>query len=208
MDLSSLMNGGRAPRQDFITLSAGGAPVRSPGVCEISSAGIQFKWDEPTGYGYSGGSLALIGGRMSEFDVAISIWQPAQWKEWTAFERVLVSGLEKQRAAAAREALSAVRDPFRSAADPTVVVRHPILAMPPLRIQRVVVSEVSQFVQGDTGLWKCTVKFKPWRPRKAVEAKIGGVPDVGKDPITEDKEIRALVNEVHELGGADLRYLG
>lgn len=182
--LERALNGSVPPRQNFIILGAKGARngivvtggERSPGVCNIVNAGTPRKWDKQGGWGYDGASLTYLGEDLSEFDVQIAIWEKDHWKQWDQFASVIERS-------------------FNDRNDPSLTIRHPVLIKPPLRITTVVVRNVSQFEQSESGLWTCTVGFTVWKQRKQALNKVEGVPSAGTSSPYMDPEIRSLMRQ-------------
>lgn len=178
--LDDLLNSGSAPRQDFVLLNG----KKPPGLSYPVNAGLKLTWDKQKGWGFTGASLIYTGQDLSDFDVHFIIWDNKKhWKEWAEFAPI-------------------IEKPALGKVPPALTIRHPLLNRSPIRIEKCVVNSVSQWEQGETGLWTCVGSFTDWRARKPVLAKVEGIPKPAvKSPI-EDPEIAALMAEQKRLGGA------
>lgn len=179
-----LLNSATPPIQDFIIL----AGKKSPGVCTISGAGSPRAWDKGKPYGASP-IMVYTGDDLSDFEVAISLWEPEHWAQWNSFARVL----EKRPNGVAPKALTII---------------HPQLNRAPLEITEVVIRDVTQWVQGTgskSGLWVATIPMTAWRKsQKGLGKPTGAIPAAGSDlfpPLENDPEIARLVAKTRALGG-------
>lgn len=64
---------------------------RTPGITEITgNSGSPRKWDEVTGYGFSGSTLRFTGLGLAKFDMLIELYTKADWADWTAFLPIIL----------------------------------------------------------------------------------------------------------------------
>lgn len=178
------LNANAPPIQDFISLDG----QRSPGRATIVGAGSPRKWDKPGGYAISGSQLLYIGDELPDFDVIIDLWEsPRHWIEWNHFAHVLEP---YKRVAGAAKFLDIV---------------HPLLYRAPLRINQVVIRDVTQFEQSPKGLWTCRILMTAWKgePKTAYAKPNGTIPafGAGLPSLEQDPVIASLVARVRANGG-------
>lgn len=63
---------------DYILLEG----KKSPGIARVSGASIPYSWDQVKGYGYSGSFAIPRGRKLSEFVVAIELYDDQDWEDW------------------------------------------------------------------------------------------------------------------------------
>jgi len=169
-------------RQDFVVLGS----ERTPGRAIIKGASAPRTWDKRKGYGTSGATLVYTGADLAKFSVEIDLWDPpgtGHWLDWEDFARKV---LTKEPTGKSPKAL---------------VILHPILNAPPLSIISVVIEDVTQWVQDDSGLWTCEIKLCEFRaPKPAVGSpKSTGIPTAKKAQTTAkdaaDQEIERLLGQ-------------
>lgn len=143
---------------DYILL----AQQRSPGIARVKGAGSPRKWDERGGYGLSGSTLVFTGTRLSEFDVQLLFTTPEDWAAWDVWKPLVARPPSRVRPRA-------------------LDIWHPWLEE--LEIKRVVVLDVLQPDEGETGEWTRTIKFKAFRAPKLTLAKPEGSKSKPTDPV-------------------------
>ncbi len=171
LDLPDLLTG--FPRQPYIVLG----PLRSPGVATVRGLNSPRNWTKQQGFGYTGASLIFAGKDLAEFEVDIDLWEASQFVAWNAFAKILMP-------------------PLPGPAGLALGIKHPIVNGPPNNVHAVVVKDVSQPVQSDTGLWTYTIKFLEYRkPLIALARPIATIPDAAVTPPSpedlEDAEVSA-----------------
>jgi hypothetical protein len=172
------------PEQDYIILGG----MTSPGRAMPIGAGSPRRWDTPPGYGLEGSFSVYLGDKLPAFDVIIDIWKKEQWAEWNVFAKAVL-GKPKSRFA------------------PGLDIKHPLVNRAPLNIKSVIVEDVTQFEQDETGLWTCRIKLVEWRKAKpALSKPIATIPNAAAPvPTAQDKadaQIQALTAEHRALAAA------
>jgi hypothetical protein len=162
--------------------------MRSPGVATVHGLDNPRNWDERQGYGFSGAVLVYKGTGLSKFTVDIDLWLETHFIEWNLFATIL---------AAPKPGL---------AGGFALGIKHPIVNGPPHGITEVVVDNVSQPVQSDTGKWTYTISFRQYRkPLPAIARPIAAIPAASAPlPTAQDAaevEMLKLAAEVKALGG-------
>lgn len=131
-----------APTQDYIVL--GGFP--SPGKCVVRGAGSPRKWDVRDGYGITGATSVFMGESLASFDVDIYCWEDHHFIAWPIWAKLTLA------------------NPPIGARPTSQSIKHPQLNDPPLTIDQVVVTNVTQWEDvDDTGLWMRTISFLQYR---------------------------------------------
>jgi hypothetical protein len=145
-----------APTQDYIVL--GGFP--SPGKAVIRGAGSPRKWDVRDGYGLTGAVTVFMGEGLATFEVDIYCWEDHHFLAWPIWAKLTLA------------------NPPIGARPTSQSIKHPQLNDPPLTIDQVVVTDVSQWEDIDeTGYWMRTIKFLQYRkPRPALVKPFEGPP--------------------------------
>lgn len=169
-----------APVQSYITLTAPGLSLPSPGIARIKGAGTPREWDVRKGYGYSGASLVFTGTGLAKFDVDIFIWEPEDWLLWEAFSFLLTNP-----------------PPPPGVMPTSLSIKHPLLNKKPWLITKVVVEDVSSWDVNETGLWSLTIKFIQYRkPAPALLPPLEGPPGTGVAPVplTAQQKINAQLD--------------
>jgi hypothetical protein len=172
------------PRQSYVVLG----PARTPGVAKCRGANSPRNWDVQQGWGFSGAVVYFHGTGLAKFEVDVFLWKPEQFLEWKLFANVL-------------------RPPPPGSKGPTALgISHPAVNMPPLNITEVVVEDCTQFEQGPTGLWSCTIKLLQYRkPLPAVARPIAAIPaapaTVQDPPDPNEKIIAELMLAQAKKGG-------
>ncbi len=145
------------PHQDFIVLA--GAP--SPGLAVLKQPGSPRKWDVRDGYGITGAVCVFMGEGLAAFDCDIFCWKDAHFVAWPIWARLCL-----------------VNPPI-GARPTSMSIQHPILQDPPLKIDQVVVTNVTGWEQDPDGggLWARTISFLQYRkPRPALVKPFEGPP--------------------------------
>lgn len=179
---------GLFPRQKHIQLG----PFTSPGVAIVRGAGSPRNWDIRQGWGFSGAVVVFTGKGLSKFEVDILLWEPEHFLQWKLFAQIL-------------------KPPIRGigptgAGVSALGITHPVLNGAPLNINEVVVEDVSQPVQSDTGLWTYTIKFIEYRkPIPAIARPIAAIPAAPAaavaPPDENEKVMLQLSAQITALGG-------
>jgi len=130
----------------------------SPGLSTIDGAGSPRKIEQRLGYGLSGSISIFRGVELSEFSISTD----ADWAAWHAFSPALLTPPRGQR--------PVVRG-----------IYHPILA--DLKIDKVLVKDLTQPVQSAEGVWTFVAKFVAWQKLKAALKRPEGVTSVVTDPV-------------------------
>lgn len=141
--------------------------VQSPGTCKIRGAGSPRHWDERPGYGIEGGNSVYTGKGLAKFDVDFYAWTVEHFLFWEVFARLTLVL------------------PSKAIIPLSMGIVHPLLNAPPLNINQVVVTNVTQFEEVDeTGLYMRTVSFLEYKKAKPFIAKPReGPPAVGNSGI-------------------------
>ncbi len=160
------------PNLDFYLLD--GKP--SPGLSSIDGAGSPRKVEQRLGYGLSGAISIFRGAELSEFSISTSLYTAEDWAAWHVFSPLLLTPPRGQR--------PVVRG-----------IYHPILA--DLKIEKVLVKDLTQPVQTGEGVWTFVAKFVAWQKVKAALKKPEGVTSVVTDP--EEIKIGLLVDQKDAL---------
>lgn len=152
-----------------------------PGKCVIHGAGTPREWDIRKGYGLSGATVVFMGNTVSRFDIDVTIFTQQDFDAWSAFY-----GKYLQK-------------PDQGKYPRAVGIYHPQLAV--LGIGSMVVEDVTQFEQDDTGGWTCTIKcieFK--KPKPLILRPLGSIPGTGtKQPTAADKFDQELQDKQKQL---------
>jgi len=158
---SSLL--GADPRVDYIILNG----LKSPGRAIIRGAGTPRDWDIRKGFGFSGATVVFVGDNLAKFSVEIFLWDfPKHWLEWQRFSKVL------ERPPAPGDATTLGDGGFLPSVSPKALsIVHPVLNMGPLHITSVVIEDVTQFEQDETGGFRCEIKMLQFRKPKPMLAK-------------------------------------
>lgn len=146
-----------APTQDYIVL--GGFP--SPGKAVVRGASSPRKWDIRDGYGLTGAVCVFMGEGLATFEVDIYCWEEFHFLQWPIWAKLTLA------------------NPPIGARPTSQSIKHPQLNDPPLTIDQVVVTDVTQWEQDpdETGLWMRTIKFLQYRkPRPALVKPFEGPP--------------------------------
>jgi hypothetical protein len=142
------------PVRDYIVLQG----MKSPGRCTIRGAGTPRNWQKHSGFGVSGAWVAFMGNDLSAFEVDFYLWDrlrhPAAWQAFSHATLTL---------------------PGKKATPLTI--EHPILHFPPLAIRQVIVTDVLQPEQDETGGWTITVKFEQYAKPQANKVKNTDTPN-------------------------------
>lgn len=179
---ADIIAGNEFPYQDYIVL----AGQQSPGRATVQGAALERKWDVRDPQGASGANAIYYGEKLIRFQVRIDLWTPEQFADWTKFAKLL------QKEPAGRIA-TAMR------------ISHPLLNVPPLNIQDVVVENCSQMTEDDDGMFSCTIDFLQFRPPKPAEGKpVGSTPGAGPKVVQSaqdagEEQIAKLVNQITTL---------
>lgn len=148
----------------------------SPGLSTIDGAGSPRKIEQRLGYGLSGAISFFRGAELSEFSISTSLYTDADWAAWHAFSPSLLTPPRGQR--------PVVRG-----------IYHPILA--DLKIDKVLVKDLTQPVQSAEGVWTFVAKFVAWQKLKAALKRPEGVTSVVTDPV--EIKIGVLSNQSDTL---------
>lgn len=171
------------PRQPYIILGA----LASPGVATIRDLDLPRKWDVQNGYGFTGAVAVYNGTGLARFKVDIDLWLPEHFLEWNLFATILAP-------------------PLPGPAGFALGIQHPIVNGPPHNIRAVVVENVSQPVQSDTGKWTYTLSLLQYRkPMRALSRPIANIPAAGVAAPTAQSaaelKMQALAAQAKALGG-------
>lgn len=172
------------PRQPYVILG----PAVTPGVAKVRGAGSPRNWDIRQGFGLSGAVVVFMGNTLSKFHVDVFLWKPEHFVQWELFAPILARPLPGFGMAAA------------------LGIRHPLVNMKPWSITEVVVEDVSQFEQSDTGLWVTTIDLLQYKkPIPAVARPIAAIPaaspTVQAPPDPQEKIINELMLRQASKGG-------
>jgi hypothetical protein len=181
MTMSTLLTG--FPKQPYIVLG----PMRSPGVATVKGLDSPREWDIRPAYGYSGATVVYKGAGLSKFTVEIDLWLPEHFLAWNLFAPILAP-------------------PKPGLLGMALGIKHPIINGPPHGITEVVVTDVSQPVQSDTGKWTYTIAFLQYRkPLPTLSRPIAAIPAVAVPmPTAQDEaevQMAALTAQAKGLGG-------
>lgn len=167
--------------QDFALIGG----QRTPGpTIEFVGAAFSRKWDKQQPTGQSGGRLVFKGRDFSEFSIRLQLLGADHWAAWTAFQPVL------EQAPAGTGAARTVRG---------LDISHPITDM--LGIHSIVVRDIGQPVQGDTGEWTIEIKVTEYRDPEPSQARARGSRNAeADDPVA--REIDRLTHQVQDLAAA------
>jgi hypothetical protein len=174
-------------RQDYYTLSVGGIPFLSPGICEIIGATKPYSWDEQKGFGIAGSGL--VGGTrgLSRFSIRHTIFEnpglgptglaSPQWGFWDLFKVAL--------------------DPLAIVAPAPFIsygIAHPQLA--DIGIKSVVIESYSQWTQDAFGIWTMEIKYIEYRTpvRQGAAKAVAGPPGGIVSPGGVDPRFKAELN--------------
>lgn len=146
----------------------------SPGKATVHGALIQRGWDIRKGYASTGATLAPTGDQPAKFGIRFEFFEDEEIDAWEVFAKKYFS--------------AAVRFEPGTIKPRALGIAHPLLNSPPLSISEVVVEEVSQLEQDDTGLWSTEVKFIQYRkPVQAADPPKASIPAAIKTaPTAED----------------------
>lgn len=181
------------PKQPYIVLG----PYRSPGVATVKGATSPRTWNTPQGFGVDGSTATFIGTKLAKFDVEIKLWLPEQFIAWDLFAALALAKPASFGPGTAKTPVAALG---------AMGVQHPLINGPPLNIKEVVVEDVTQFDQSDTGLWTCTIKLLEYKkPIPRFARPIAAIPAVAvPQPTAQDAgeiEMQILVDEATGLAG-------
>ncbi len=172
------------PQQPYIVLG----PLQSPGVATVKGLDSPRNWDVQQGYGLSGAVVVYKGTGLAKFTVDIDLWLPEHFIEWNVFAVIL---------AAPKPGL---------AGGFALGILHPIVNGPPHGITEVVVENVSQPVQSDTGKWTYTISFLQYRkPLPAIARPIATIAAAEVPQPTaqsaNEVQMQSLAAQAKALGG-------
>lgn len=164
------------PRVDYIILGG----QKSPGRATVKGAGTPRDWDVQKGYGFSGAYVIFTGDNLARFSIEIYLWDfPKHWDDWAIFAKLL----ERSPAPAASATLG--NGTFLPTTKPKALsIVHPLLNMSPLKITAVVIEDVTQFEQDDTGGWTCEIKCLQFRAPKTALAKPDAATPAANQPVS------------------------
>ena len=153
--------------------------IKSPGVCDVDSANIKYKWDKKDGPGTTGESNTFRGLQIATFNIVFRFWTSDQVDAWDEFQKELLE-------------IDSTRVPLK-AAD----IEHPALSR--LNIVSVTCDTIGQLVKISTGYYSCTVTFTQYKPPP--KSKASGDPNgsATKKVTDPDPEIEALQAEKAKL---------
>lgn len=171
------------PRQRYVVLG----PAVTPGVAKVRGANSPRNWDIRQGYGFSGAVVVFTGSGLAKFEVDVFLWKPEHFAAWQLFAPILAKPIPGKGVTA-------------------LGIRHPAVNAPPLSITEVVVEDVTQFEQNDTGLWACTIKLVQYKkPLPVISRPIAAIPaaaaTVQDPPDPNEKVIQSLMLEQAAKGG-------
>lgn len=180
------------PPQDWIKL----AGFKSPGLCDIVGARMEFEYLVKQPPGSTGTRMVYKRRKPSEFEVKIRCYTAedlAGFEAWRA--KVLVQPDKRSVVKLGPVTDAAAGSRTAQAMD----IHHPILA--DLGINAVVVLAVSQLERiHDAGIWQCTIKFLQFIGLpKISQAEMDGSQ---AEPVPEseaEKEIKALTGQAQAL---------
>jgi hypothetical protein len=170
------------PIQDYIVL----AGKRSPGRATVRGASSPRKWDEQAGYAQTGATLIYTGKALAKIEVDIYLWIESQFAEWTRF------------------AQATLIDPKPVLTPSSLSIQHPMVNREPLYISQVVVDDVTQWEQDDSGGFQCTIKLHEFRPRKPALVKPREGPPGSPVVVTPNPRLAVLAAnqaQIARLGG-------
>jgi hypothetical protein len=185
MSVKDALLGKRFPDADYIVL---GGKV-SPGRATIDGAARVRTYDIQKGYGTTGAFVRYTGDGLAKFRVRIDLWTKDDFAEWNSFAKAVLTKPPSQLRPSALK------------------IKHPLLNLPPLEIDTVVVADVSQFRPDEHGLYSCTIDLIQYREVKIARA-------TAKAPIPAEelqqvaaesarkREIREKTAEVQRLAGS------
>jgi hypothetical protein len=175
----------RFPERDYVMI--GGDP--SPGKATIRGCNSPRGWDVRKGYALSGATVVPTGDDLSKFEILFEFWDESQVPLWYSF--------------ASKYFDKAVRLNPGTLVPKALGIEHPILSAPPLRITEVVVEDVTQLEQDDTGGWSCVVKFLQYRRAKpALSPPDASIPAAQKaTPTAQDAAEREIQEKLGTLKG-------
>jgi len=150
---------------------------KSPGLAEVTGGASPRKWDERGGYGLSGSTLVFKGIGLAKFTVKLKLYTEDDWAAWHTWKPLVD------------------KPPLGSKAK-AMDITHPLTEQ--LGVAAVVVEEVSQPEQTDSGEWTITIKFIEYRKPKVALAKPDGAKATPADPI-ETGIIEPLTNQYNAL---------
>lgn len=155
------------------------AGIPTPGICEIIGAGSPRKWDERTGYGWSGAWLVYQGIALSHFSIVLTLYTQSDWDDWDTFRPIVARAPIGTRPKA-------------------IGVYHPVLAE--VGITSLVVEDVKAPQQIGDGEWIISIDCIEWRQPKFGFAKPDGAEATPNDPVDQEialklQERDALANE-------------
>lgn len=124
-----------------------------PGVTTFEPCdGEPRKWDDMQGPGFSGSFLRYMGNGLAEFTILVKLTNPEEWKQWYAFAKLLLPVPTGKRPSA-------------------LTIWHPLLIVPPNKIEKVVVVNVSVPERITGNCWLVKIKMKQFRVPKMASAK-------------------------------------
>lgn len=180
------------PRSDVILLTSMFGAMASPGRATVRGATSPWKWDVRDQGPADGAATVYMGRQLTKFEVEFAFWEGAQIAMWELFSRIMFDNLAVQLRTA-KVALG---------------FYHPVLSVPPFAVTSVVVEDVGQLVQDDTGLWTCVCKFIQWKAAKPVlAAKPMASPPAGTapEPVADTEAKKAFAAAASQLSGLGKR---
>lgn len=151
------------------------AGSRSPGLCDVTEAASQRRWDERRGFGLSGATSVFRGVALAHPVVTFRLYSEQDWLEWALFALLLVKPPPMVRPRA-------------------MEIWHPILE--DLDIKAVGVEKLDQPIQTGDGEWSIKCKFIEYRKLQPALS----LPD-GAATHVADPEIDARLAEIERLSG-------
>lgn len=148
----------------------------SPGVCDIDSASISYKWDEKEGPGTRGSTTTYRGLKLAHFTIKLRFWDNEQIDEWDDFQKKILE-------------LDAKKVPLKAG-----TIDHPKLTR--LGITSVVSENIGALTHEGAGLYSVTVGFIQFNPPKIAKV---GTPKKVPVPAEHDPELDAANAEANRL---------
>jgi len=149
----------------------------TPGLLEVSGAGLLNKWDELAGVAMTGAILRYMGRRPSRFTLRFKLLTGEHWQQWAEIRPVLT------------------RPPINKN-NTALDVDHPVLNE--VGITHLVVEELSAPEQVEDGVWQIEVKCIEWRRFGMVPATpIDAAAATPFDP--REAQIQQLLDEHQQL---------
>jgi hypothetical protein len=167
-----------------------------PGIVKIKGLKAPRDWEERRSFGMMGSRLRLKGIKLAHFSLLVTLYDQADWDEWRGFAPIIRRPPQPDRSQlAAITSIPSLHRFIRTMAPP-MSISNPLCEW--YRIRRVVVEDVLQPEEEETGEWRAEIKLIQYqRPRRILSTSGGRNREAGTS--RQDREIAALTSQLNQL---------